>query len=125
MRNNQPCYCTHPQDCEYAKSFINKGEFNKIQKCKGRSKFVCCSQPEKIENLPPQYPKSKKFKALFKDKSFSPPLALKKIEYKCLGSLIAEDIVKTAAHCVNNKISFTNYCEIRNSKSFFFNFLIN
>lgn len=45
LRNNQPGYCTHLQDCEYAKELKSKGEANNIPKCKPQAG----SQPEKIE----------------------------------------------------------------------------
>jgi hypothetical protein len=135
LNNNQPGHCIPINDCVYAQNLRNNGKFNIIQLCKlqGHSKFVCCPQPEDIQNPSPEYPKSKKFNdALCKDNSSPIAIALtminksnrvdigeypfyvslgypqsnNKIEYKCGGSLIADDVVVTSAHCVSNKSDF-------------------
>jgi len=119
LENKQRGSCEEIKKCEHVKDLFRSKRTSEIVRCRfvGRMPLICCPKAEK----------SPKFEqALCKDKISSVKFQMnivntrkanigefpynvvlgyrngnKKMEFKCSGSLIADDIVLTAADCVN------------------------
>ncbi|XP_070494751.1 ovochymase-like [Chironomus tepperi] len=126
LRNNQLGICSEISNCETVKKLFDTKQTSEIVRCRfiGKRSIVCCPQEGPLEiNRNPKFIKAlcinpKKqlkiddhiisgIKAVVGEFPYQVALGYEGLgngtEFKCGGSLIAEDIVITAAHCANKK----------------------
>ena len=112
LKDNQRGICQEIMKCEYAKELFKLKRTSEIIHCrfKGRVPLVCCPNLEKPAMFSQALCKNKIFPNKMKimpnhDFNHHVALGLKNhngmVDIKCSGSLIADNIVLTAAFCAN------------------------
>jgi hypothetical protein len=126
LENNVEGICSELLNCESAKLLLKLDKKSEIQHCAfiGKRPIVCCpKEPQKLSIKNPKFTKALcknskpdldfEFHIISGQKAglgeFPYQVALgyrdlgSEINFRCGGSLIAEDIVISAAHCANKK----------------------
>lgn len=126
LENNEKGICSELSDCESAKKLFKLNKTSDILHCAfiGRRPIVCCPNgPQQLKNKNPKFIKAlcmntkpdlvinfnivNGLKADVGEFPYQVALGYRglgsEIDFRCGGSLIAEDIVISAAHCANKK----------------------
>jgi hypothetical protein len=118
LKNGSKGICTEVMDCDYVKKLLSSRKNSEIVRCafQGIIPLVCCPKSNKFENalcgnLKPGITIVDKItngiRATVGEFPYQAALGQKnidgQIEFKCGGSIIADDIILTAAHCGNRR----------------------